>query len=79
MGMGCAYAGLPRSARSQRDRVAAPPTGSMIMHTESLEIHRELATSVDNCFRHWMDHALLQRWWGPKDEIGRAFRAEIEA
>jgi len=51
----------------------------MIMHTESLEIHRELATSVDNCFRHWMDHALLQRWWGPKDEIGRAFRAEIEA
>lgn len=52
----------------------------MIAHTtEGFGIHRRLATTVNTCFRHWMDRTLLARWWGPKDELGRAFRAEIEA
>lgn len=51
---------------------------TMNPHAEVIELRRDVATDVETCFRYWTDAKLLEGWWGPKDESGRAFRAEVE-
>ena len=45
--------------------------------TESLEIERRLTLAPKDCFALWADPTAVREWWGPKDEVGTPFRAEI--
>ena len=45
--------------------------------TESLELERKLTLAPKDCFALWSDPSELQWWWGPKNERGEPFRAEI--
>lgn len=45
--------------------------------TERLEVERRLTLAPKDCFALWTDPIELQQWWGPKDETGAPFRAEI--
>jgi len=45
--------------------------------TLCLEIERSLSLSPERCFALWTDPEEVRKWWGPKDETGTPFSAEI--
>jgi len=47
--------------------------------TAALKLQRHITLTPQACFDLWTHPAEVGRWWGPKDQAGNPFMAEVEA